>query len=220
VLARIARGGANPELQEKAIRYLGVNGTNTNRQLLSDIYQSSSDIAVKREVLRAFMVAGDRARVMTAATTEKSPELRVEAVRQLGVMGAREELWQLYQKEQSAEVKRQVLQSMGVSGDSGRLIDVANSETNPELLRLAIRQLGVTGGSKTGEALLSIYARQKDPNVRTAVLEALFIQSNADALVGLARKESDPGMKRRIVEKLSVMSNPAARNYMIELLEK
>jgi HEAT repeat protein len=97
---------------------------------------------------------------------------------------------------------------------------VANSETNADLLRLGIRQLGVTGGPKTGDALLAIYARQKDPNVRSAVLEALFIQSNADALVSLARKESDPMMKRRIVEKLSVMSNTAARNYMLELLEK
>jgi tetratricopeptide (TPR) repeat protein len=48
VIARIARGGANPDLQEKAIQYLGINGTEQNRQLLSEVYQSSNDVNVKR----------------------------------------------------------------------------------------------------------------------------------------------------------------------------
>ena len=70
---------------------------------------------VKRQMLRAYMVSGDRARVLAAATGEKAPELRQEAVRQLGVMGAREELWQLYQKETDTAVKRQVLQALFVA---------------------------------------------------------------------------------------------------------
>jgi len=219
VIARIAKGGANPDLQEKAIQYIGMNGTAANRQLLSDLYQSSSDVAVKRQVLRAFMLSGDRARVLAAATTEKLPELRGEAVRQLGMMGAREELWQLYQKEQSVEVKSRLIEAMGISGDSAHLVEIAGRETDPELLRRSIRQIGVSGGQQT-DALLGIYSRQKDAAVKGAVLEALFISNNATTLVALARKETDPMMKRRIVEKLSLMSEPAARNYMLELLEK
>jgi HEAT repeat protein len=218
VIARIAKGGANPDLQEKAIQYIGMNGTTANRQLLSDVYQSSSDVALKRQVLRAFMLSGDRARVLAAATTEKSPELRGEAVWQLGVMGAREELWQLYQKEQSVEVKSRLIEAMGISGDSAHLVEIAGRETDPELLRRSIRQIGVSGGQT--DALLGIYSRQKDAAVKAAVLEALFISNNATTLVALARKETDPMMKRRIVEKLSLMSEPAARNYMLELLEK
>jgi HEAT repeat protein len=221
VIARIARGNANPDLQEKAIQYLGVNSSEANRQLLSEIYQSSNDIALKRRILRAFMVSGDRVRVLNAATTEKSSELRAEAVRQLGVMGARDQLWQLYQKESSIEVKQQILQAMGISGDSAHLAEVANSETNPDLLRTAIRQIGISGGGRDkGDALLSIFSRQKDAAVKSAVLDALFISNNADTLVALARKETDPTMKRRIVEKLSLMSSPAAQKYMLELLEK
>jgi len=158
--------------------------------------------------------------VLSAATTEKSSELRAEAVRQLGVMGAREELWQLYQKEQSADVKIQIIRGMGVSGDAAHLIEITNTETNPELLREAIRQMGVAGAGRTGDALPALYGRMKDPIVKGAVLDALFIQNNADALVAMARKETDPAMKRRIVEKLSLMNAPAARNYMLELLEK
>jgi len=219
VIARIARGGANPDLQEKAIQYLGVNSSEQNRQLLSEIYQSSTDVEIKRHILRSFMLSGDRARVVNAATTEKSTELRGEAVRQLGLMGARDQLWQLYQKEQSVEVKQQLLQAMGISGDGTRLLEIANTETNPDLLRQAIRQIGVSGGQRTGDSLVTIYSRQKDASVKAAVLDALFIQNNADTLVALARKETDQMMKRRIVEKLSLMSAPAAQNYMLELLK-
>ncbi len=61
--------------------------------------RARSDVDIKRQILRSFMVAGDKARMLSLATTEKNPELRQEAVRQLGPMGAREELWQMYQKE-------------------------------------------------------------------------------------------------------------------------
>jgi hypothetical protein len=220
VIARIARGSSNPDLQERAIQYLGVNSNEANRQLLSEIYQSSNDVAIKRQVLRAFMLSGDQLRVLNAATTEKSDELRGEAVRQLGVMGARDQLWLLYRKEQSPEIKRRLVEAMGISGDSAHLTEVANSETDPVVLRSAIRQLGVSGGSRAADALVAIYGRQKDPAIRGAALDGLFISNNADALVALARKEPDQSMKRRIVEKLSLMSAPPARSYMLELLEK
>ena len=84
VMTDIARGAANPDLQVKAIKYLGVNATNENRQLLAEVYQSLTDVDIKRQILRAYIVSGDRARVLAAATGEKAPEVRMEAVRQLG----------------------------------------------------------------------------------------------------------------------------------------
>jgi hypothetical protein len=55
-------------------------------------------VDIKRQIYRSFIVAGDKARVLAAANTEKVPELRQEAVRQLSAMGAKDELWQIYQK--------------------------------------------------------------------------------------------------------------------------
>ena len=43
VLAEVARQG-NPDLQRKAIDYLGVHGTSENRALLAELYQSSPDV--------------------------------------------------------------------------------------------------------------------------------------------------------------------------------
>jgi HEAT repeat protein len=167
------------------------------------------------------MVAGDRVRVLAAANTEKVPELRQEAVRQLGAMGAREELWQMYQKESAPEVKRQILSSLFVSGDAQRLIDVANTEQNPELRRRAVQHLGTMGRSKTGDALAGIYAKEKETDIKRYVINALFVQNNAESLVAIARKETDPALKRDIVSKLSNMTkSKVAMDYLMEILNK
>jgi HEAT repeat protein len=219
LLANVARGGSNPDLQLKAIQYIGMTGSQPNRQLLGEIYASSTDIDVKRQILRSYMMASDRERVLAAATSEKSPELRGEAVRQLGMMGARDEVWQLYQKETDPDVKERMIQVLFMGGDTTHLIEVANNDANRELRRRAIQHLGMMGRERTADAILNIYNRQTDPELKESAIDALFIQQNAETLVALARKEADRELKRRIVSKLALMQSPAAREYMLELLK-
>ena len=99
-----------------AINYLGVHGGSESRAVLGEVYASSSDVDVKRRILRAFMVSGEKARLLNAAQTEKDPTLRQTAVEQLGVMGAHDELWQLYQKESSTDVKRSIIRATAARG--------------------------------------------------------------------------------------------------------
>jgi hypothetical protein len=219
VMTTVARGGSNPDLQMKAIQYIGMQGSPPNRQLLGEIYTSSTDVDVKRQILRAYMMAGDRERVFAAATGEKSPQLRAEAMRQLGMMGAGDEVWQLYQKETDAQVRSQIIQGLFMAGDSTHLLEVANNDASPDLRRRAIQHLGMMGRDRTGDAILNIYNRQTDVGVKEAAIDALFIQQNAETLVALARKETDRDLKRRIVAKLALMPSPAARDYMLELLK-
>ena len=220
ILKDLAKGGSTPELQSKAIQYLGVQGGAESRAVLAEIYASSSDVDVKRRILRAFMVAGEKKRLMTAAQSEQNSDLRMEAVRQLGVMGATEEVWQLYQKETTVEVKKQILQALFIGGNAQRMIDLAKNEQNPELRLTAVRNLGLMGAANTGDALGQIYATDKDPEVKKAVINALFLQGNATALVAMARKEPDVQLKKDIVQKLSMMKDKAATDYMLELLSK
>ena len=219
VMTTVARGGSNPDLQMKAIQYIGMAPSQPNRQLLTEIYTSSEDIGVKRQILRAYMMSNDRERVLAAATSEKSPQLRAEAVRQLGMMGGRDEVWQLYQKETDPQVKSQIIQGLFMGGDSTHLLEVANNDTNMDLRRRAIQHLGMLGRARTGDAILNIYNRQTDAGLKEAAIDALFIQQNAETLVALARKESDRDLKRRIVSKLALMPSPVARDYMLELLK-
>jgi len=220
ILADAAKDDAHPEVQSKAIQYLGVHGGSENRALLAEVYQTSTNVSVKKRVLQAWMVAGERTKILAAATGEKDPELRMAAIQQLGVMGGDDELSKLYAQETAKEVKKRILQAMFVGGNAERLIVLAKSETDPELRRTAIRNLGLMGHERTGATLVEIYGTDRDPAVRRAVVEGLFLQNSADALVTLARKESDPELKRRIVEKLSLMSgSKVAMDYLMELLK-
>lgn len=218
VLTNIAKGGSTPDLQSRAIQYLGVHGGRESRAALAEVYAASNDVDIKRRILRAFMISGEKNRLLTAAQSEKDPELRSTAVEQLGVMGAHDALWQLYQKEPNVDVKQQILRAMFVGGDADRLIELARTEQNPELRLAAVRNLGIMGSKKTGDALVALYG-DEDPAVKKAVVQGLFVQGNAASLVALARKEQDVNMKKVLVERLSIMDDKIARDYMLELLK-
>ncbi|HEY3128943.1 MAG TPA: HEAT repeat domain-containing protein [Acidobacteriota bacterium] len=220
VVSAIARGKYSPELQMEAIQSLGLFGGRESRQALAEIYSSSSDAKVKRAILRSFMVAGERDRLLAAARDEKDADLRGEAVNQLGVMGAHAELWDLYQKESSHDIKKKILQAMFVGGNVDKLAELARTEKDLELRRAAIRNLGLMGSQRTAEILISLYTSDKDLSVRKEAINALFLQGNAKALVDLARKEADPALKKEIINRLSLMRSKEAVDYLMEILNK
>jgi HEAT repeats len=219
-LGRIARGQNNPDLQRKAVEYLGIFGGAEARKTLAEVYASSSDVAVKSAILRSYMIGGDREHLFAAAKGEKEEALRREAIRQLGLVHGTSELEQLYQTETSTDVRREILQAFFLAGDSGKLLQSAQSEKDPDLRRAAIRNLGLVHSDDSGKALQSIYAKETDRSVREEVLNAFFLQNNASALVAIARTEKDPELKRTAVQKLSLMHSKEGTDYLMELLQK
>src|SRR5260370_39593265 len=75
-------------MQHKAIECLGLFGGPESRQAVSEIYASASDVEAKKAVLRAFMMAGEQARVLAAANGEADPNLRRQATQAPGGSGA------------------------------------------------------------------------------------------------------------------------------------
>jgi len=219
IVVKVAKGGANPELQSRAIRYLGEINTPESRQALSEVYTVSTDKEMKRNILRSYMVSRDRDHLLAAARGEQDPELRVEAIRQLGNMRADDALAELYAKETSADVKKQIIRSLGNARNADRLLTLAQSEQDPELRRTAIRSMGQMPRTDTGERLVAMYEKEQSPEVKKAVVDALFVQNNATALVALARKEKDGDMKVELVKRLSNMHEKEAQDYLIELLK-
>ncbi len=219
VVAQFARGGANPDLQLKAIDQLGLFGGKSSRQTLADIYAASNDTRVKRQILRAFMLGGDRDRLMAAAKQEKAPELRAEAVRQLGLVGGVEQLAELYQTETTTEGKKAIIHSLFLAGAADRIGQLARSEKDTAARLGAIHSLGLMG-KKTAPDLTAMYSSDPDKAVKKAVLQALFLQGNATAIVEIARKETDPELKREAVQKLSLMNSKEATEFMMEVLNK
>jgi HEAT repeat protein len=220
MLGQIAKDGSNPDLQKRAIHYIGIMGGAANRDILDQVYRSSQDVEVKRTIIRSFMVAGDKARVFGLAKSEQDAALRGEAIQQLGVMGAHAELEQLYTSETSVDNKKKILQAMFVGGASDKLIELAKNEKDPALRKTAVRNLGLMGSQKTGDAIVSIYKSDAAPEIRKECVNALFLQNNGKAMVELARAEKDPQMKKELVQKMSIMGkSKEVTDYLMELLK-
>src|SRR2546429_528443 len=80
-----------------------------SRQIMAEVYATNPDPSVKRAILRAYMLGGDREHLFAAAKSEKDESLRREAIRQLGLVHGVDELEQLYQTETSTDVRREIL---------------------------------------------------------------------------------------------------------------
>jgi len=220
IVAQFARGGGNPDLQQKAVEYLGIYGGKDNLQILGDIYGSASDAGLKRNILRSFMTAHDKDRLLSAAKSEQNADLRRDAIQYLGNLNAYSELAQLYTTEQSVDVKESIIQSLANGNNAEKLIEIARTEKDARLRGAAIHRLGTMSRSKTSEALVSIYGGETDRNVKEQIIRALFIQNSGKELVDVARKESDPSLKRSAVQALSRMNTKEATDFMVELINK
>ena len=220
ILGKIARGQSNPELQSKAIQYLGIFGGTESRKILAEVYASTSDVSIKRAILRSYMISGDREHLFEAAKNEKDDELKREAIRQLGLVHAQSELQQLYRTDNSPAVRRELLQAFFLAGDSPKLLEAAQSEKDSELRRVAVRNLGLIHSDDSAKALQSIYAKETDRGIKEEVLNSYFLQGNAAAIVAIARNEKDPELKKTAVSKLSIMHSKEATDYLMEILQK
>src|SRR5258708_12877804 len=122
-------------------------GGGRNRSILKDIYNSATDVSVKKAVFQGWLMSGAKDDVLAVAKTEKSPEMRKEAFRYLGMMGGRAELHQLYSQSDTADTKQALLQAMGINGDAEAIYQIAKADSNPPVRKKPINTLRIFGGS-------------------------------------------------------------------------
>ncbi len=220
LVVQYAKGGSNPDVQLKAVEYLGTFGSRESRQVLADVYSAVSDVAVKRAILRSYMIGQDKDHLLAVAKSDPNADLRREAIRWLGVVHAQNELSQLYSAESSPDVKEEIIQAMFIGGNADKLIEIAKSEKDVRLRQVAIRRLGAMRRDNTADALVQIYNSDSDKTSKKDVIRSLFIQNAAHQLVEIVRNEKDPELKRDGVQKLSLMKNKEATDFLMELLNK
>lgn len=219
IVESTARGKANPGLQRKAVELLGIFGGDESARVLKEIYGSTTEASIRRQILQAYMVSGDSAALLAVARDENSAALRGEAIQLLGAQGADEELMRLYESERAPELKERILQALAVAS-SDRLPELARREKDPEIRAAAVRSLGIMDPDIAGPALEEIYSSEKNIDVRRAVLQALMMHGNGHALVAIARREKDPALRREVVQMLSLVNSKEAAAYLMELLEE
>ncbi len=221
IVLQYAKSGANPDLQIRAVTYLGTFRSPASQQALADIYAANTDLAVRRAVLHSMAISRDAAHLFTAAKSETNADLRREAIRSLGQMQAASELSQLYASETAADLKDTILASLMMSRDSDKLIEIAKTEKNAELRGDAIRYLGTMHNEKSGDILKSLYAGETDKNVKEQIIRTLGQQGAGKQLVEITRAEKDPELKKEGVQWLGRMhGSKEATDYLMELINK
>ena len=167
MLEVVARGSGNPDLQLKAINYLGMTrgrkGDAQNQpnhgQLLSEIYGASSDVNVKRAVLNAFTANRDSDHLLQIAKTEKDADLRRDAVRRLTSLrnpSLDDALVGIYGSEQDKEVKRNIAGSFANQGNVKQLVALARAEHDPEMVRYIVGELSRMKSPEAADYLMEI----------------------------------------------------------------
>jgi hypothetical protein len=220
-LEQIARGG-NPDLQVRAILYLGQKRNANNSTILLEIYTASSDAAVKRAVLNTFMAAKDREHLLQIVRAEKDDKLRASAIAALGGVEGQPELWQLYQGENGAEGKVAILNAMMRNGNADKLAEVARTDKDPKVRQAAIRAIASQQAGTPSATLTALYTGEQDEKVKRTIIDGLSNPRNCKSLVDVAKAEKEMKLKLDIVGRLSNMTKscPAATEYLTELLNR
>ncbi len=220
ILMTLAKANNQPDLQKRAIRYMGMNGNSRNRAVLKEIYNSSTDVGVKKTVFQAWLMCGCKDDVLAAARTEKNPELLREAIRYLGMMGGRAELLEFYKNSPDPETREAAVGAMLLCGCAHELAEIVQTEKDPAVLDKAINTLGLVGGPESLTTLSKLYGSQADIATKKKVINALFLHGAGKEMVALARKETNPELRKALIQKMSLMSSPEITEYMMEILNK
>jgi tetratricopeptide (TPR) repeat protein len=215
IVAVTARNDADPELQAKAIQYLGIHGGSQSLQLLSDLYASLDNREAKKKVLQGFMMADEQDRLLQVAREETDPELRGRAVHLLGTMEAEDELWELYENESSIEVKKKILHALSLGDSHGRLLAVARDRSQSEELRLqAVHALGVSDAT---EELWTLYQEESSIEVKKRILHGLFLSDDVEKIAQVARNSSESTeLREAAIHNLGLIDD-AARSILLEI---
>jgi len=220
LLEQIARGNGNPDLQMTAIRYMVQDKQQPNRaQVLMEIYTSTNDLAVKREILNAFRNSRDYDRLLQIAKAEKTSDLRGSAFAGLGDQTGNAELWQLFQGETSADARVQIIDQMYNNGSTEKLAEVARTDKDPKVRIAAIRVLASYKAANMPQTMTSLYTAEQDPQVKRQIISQFANQRNAKALVDIFHKESNIDLKKDIVQRLQNMRTPEANELFLEILK-
>jgi hypothetical protein len=159
IIANTAKNNGNPDLQVRAIRYIGMMRSSDNNELFAGIYRSSTDPSVKRAIIQSYFQNSNSDRIAELARTEKDSDLRRLAIRDLGMMnrpGTSEALIAIYKSDGSSDIKREVLNSLFIHHDAKALVDLARAEKDPSLKKDIVSKLSVMKAPEATDYMLEL----------------------------------------------------------------
>lgn len=215
ILAQTARS-SDAALRSEAIRSMGIGGDKKALETLRSIY-SAGDADVKKEVLQAWLIAGDKESVYQSALNAKSEDEANEAIHILGAMGATEELRKLGDR---PNAPGDLVTAYAISGDLASLIKIANGTGSREMRIDAVQKIGIVQGDAAHTALRDIYTRSTDAEIKDAALHGMLISNDEQGVLALYRAAKTTEDKRALLRMLSMMDGDAALQAIDAALEK
>ena len=213
ILLETARNSTG-DLQEEAIRMVGIGGDVNALSELKEVYQAG-DIGVKESVLEAYLIADDVNAVYEVAVISTDEDEFEHAVEILGAMGATEELRKLRETVGNSEI---LVEAYAMAGDYESLRAMALDSSDPDIQEEAIQGLGIVGGPDVNATLLEIYRGTDSEDVKEAALEGMLIADYDEGVVELFRESQDAEEKRDLLEMLVIMDSDAAMQIIDETL--
>ncbi len=194
------------EIQEEAIRMIGIGGNSDTLSRLAGIYETG-DEDVREAVLEALMIAGDEDAVYELAVSAHDAGNEkdfVNAIEMLGVMNANEHLRKLRESTGNSDA---LIEAYAISGDADSLREIALDGSDPELQAEAIQSLGIVGGDEVNATLLEIYKSSDSEDVREAALDGMRISGYDEGVLELYRISQDSSEKKELLEYLVSMDS-------------
>ena len=205
LLIETAQQGSG-DIQEEAIRMIGIGGNADSLSRLGEIYESG-DEDVREAVLEAYLIADDEDAVFELAVRAHNTgndEDFESAVEMLGVMGASAQLRMLRESTGSSAA---LIEAYAISGDAVSLREIALDGPDPEVQAEAIEALGIVGGNEVNETLIEIYKNSDSEDIRESALEGMMISGYDEGVLELYRSSQDPAEKRELLEILVEMGS-------------
>jgi HEAT repeat protein len=201
------------ELQNEAIRMIGISGNSAAIGELAGLY-ASGDQNTKEAVLEAYLIAGDAEPVFQIALNTDDPGEFASAVEMLGAMGALDELRALRERSGMSDA---LIDAYAIAGDVESLEALARDGSDPERQAQALEALGIAGGA--GTTLAEIYRSSDNADVREAALDGMMIGGHDDIVLELFRSSDDSEEKRAMLELLVMMGSDEVWDIIDQTLE-
>jgi hypothetical protein len=214
LLLEMARSG-DPALRGEAIRNIGISGNAKSMPALQQIYDRG-DARTRRQVLRAWLIAGSKQELYEAALNAKTDAESDAAIQTLSAMGARDELRKLGE---TRKPNRNLVRAYAVAGDLASLRKIADGNGELAARRDAVRNIGIIHTEEARAALREIYAKTQDSEIRAAALQGMLIGNDEQGVLALYRASRNPAEKRALLRTLSTMDGAAALEAIDAALE-
>src|SRR5690606_38581893 len=119
-----------------------------------------------------------------------------------GVTGEIGLIRDMYKTEKDPEIRSAMLQGFALADEGEMLFEILETEKDPEIRSTAIQHLIMVDVEGLGERLKKLYDDSLSKGDKTALVQVMAMQGEAETLISMYHKEKDPEIRRHILQSM------------------